>query len=145
MVLGAGLSLSSWAEAINTTCYTQNQCFCYILNLRDQRSKFDAKADERVFLGYSSISKAFIVINLSRKIVEETILVAFDEDPFIHDRVDHHSLILNEFTFSPLDPIIELLSNEFDPIVPNVDQLISSQLIPVDQHVVHEEADSSNQ
>lgn len=87
MIVKAGLPLSFWAEAVNTTCYTQNHsiivkrhgktgyellkgskpnisyfyvfdCVFYILNQRDHRSKFKAKDDEGVFLGYSSVYKA---------------------------------------------------------------------------------------
>nr|KAJ0187835.1 hypothetical protein LSAT_V11C900485740 [Lactuca sativa] len=66
-------------------------CVCYILNQSDQHSKFEAKADEGVFQGYSNVSKAFRVFNISRKIVDEVFHVTFDEDSFIHDRVDHPS------------------------------------------------------
>ena len=106
------------------------------LELIDLCLKFEAKADEGVLLGYSNISKAFRVFNLSRQIVEETIHVTFDEDSFIHDRVDHPSSILNDLTYSPSEPVPELLSNNDDPVVSNVDQLISSQSIYEDQPVV---------
>ena len=58
-------------------------CVCYISNQRDQRSKFEAKDDECVFLGYSSVYKPFRVFNISRQIVEETAHVTFNEDSFI--------------------------------------------------------------
>nr|KAJ0215891.1 hypothetical protein LSAT_V11C300135760 [Lactuca sativa] len=90
MVVEAGLPLFFWAEAVNSTCYTPNRsiiikrhrkttielhkgrkldisyfhvfgCVCYILNQKDKCSKFEAKAGERVFLGYSTISKALRV------------------------------------------------------------------------------------
>ena len=74
-----------WCEAINTACYVQNRvlmrpflnktpyewknpqnfifrvfgCKCYILNMKDHLHKFDCKADEGVFLGYSTRSKAY--------------------------------------------------------------------------------------
>ena len=54
-----------------------------------QRSKFEGKVDEGVFLGYSSVSTAFKVFSLSRQIVEETDHVTFDVDSFMHDRIDH--------------------------------------------------------
>nr|KAJ0187750.1 hypothetical protein LSAT_V11C900484110 [Lactuca sativa] len=158
MVVEVGLSLSFWAEAVNIASYTQEWSIivkCHgktayeLLNGRKpdifyfHRSKFEAKFDEGVFLGYSSVSKAFRLFNLSRQIVEETIHVTFDEDSFIHDQVDHPSSILNELTYSPSDPFPKLLS--VDPIVPNVDQLIRCQPIFEDKLVVPEEVESSNQ
>ena len=109
MVVEAVLPLTFWAEVVNTLCYTQNHSIivkhhgktayeifsgrkldisyfhvfgyvCYILNQRDQISMIEAKADEGVFLCYSSVSMSFTVFNLSRQIVEETHHVTFDED-----------------------------------------------------------------
>lgn len=93
MVVEDGLPLSFWV-AVNTICYTQNryvimkhygktsyellkgrkpnisyvqvfECVYYIPNQRDQRSKFEAKDDEGLFLGYSIVTKSFRVFNLS--------------------------------------------------------------------------------
>nr|KAJ0223843.1 hypothetical protein LSAT_V11C200065320 [Lactuca sativa] len=76
-MIHAGLPMSFWAEAVNTTCYTQNRslihrihkktpyemlkgrkpdvsffhvfgCICYILNQHDPRSKFEPKADKEL-------------------------------------------------------------------------------------------------
>ena len=87
-----------WCEAINTACYVQNRvlmrplkisyfrvfgCKYYILNMKDHLHKFDCKADEGVFLGYSTRSKAYRVYNKRTKIVEESMHVTFDEtNPF---------------------------------------------------------------
>ena len=98
-----------WAEAINTACYILNRvlirsilkktpyelwkgrkpsiryfhvfgCRCFILNNgKDNLSKFDAKSDEGVFLGYSTSSKAYRVFNRRTLVVEESIHVVFDE------------------------------------------------------------------
>ncbi|KAL8089166.1 hypothetical protein AgCh_038803 [Apium graveolens] len=97
-----------WAEAVNTACYTQNislvnqekcmtpyqlfknrnptlnflhvfGCKCYILkNQTNQHGKFDAKADERIFVGYA-VGKAYRVYNLRINIVVESIHVVFDD------------------------------------------------------------------
>ena len=99
---------SFWAEAINTACFTQNRtiivkragktayelinqrkpsikflrvfgCRCFVLNDRDNLGKFDQKADEGIFLGYSRTSKAYrIYIKRTRTAVEST-NVTFDE------------------------------------------------------------------
>ncbi|KAJ9544640.1 hypothetical protein OSB04_024347 [Centaurea solstitialis] len=52
---------------------------CYILNNRDNLGKFDKKADEGYFLGYSLTSKTFRVYNKRTKMMMETVYVTFDE------------------------------------------------------------------
>ncbi|KAJ9553034.1 hypothetical protein OSB04_017079, partial [Centaurea solstitialis] len=52
---------------------------CYILNNRDNLGKFDKKADEGYFLGYSLTPKTFRVYNKKTKMVMETVYVTFDE------------------------------------------------------------------
>ncbi|KAJ9544564.1 hypothetical protein OSB04_024271 [Centaurea solstitialis] len=108
MLSEANLATQFWAEAVNTACYTQNRslivkrfrrtpyelfrnrkpsiehlhifgCVCYILNNKDNLGKFDSKSDDRIFLGYSSISKTYRVFNKRRQAIEETIHVKFDE------------------------------------------------------------------
>ncbi|GKA26973.1 ribonuclease H-like domain-containing protein [Tanacetum coccineum] len=97
------------AEAVNTTCYVQNRvlvtkphnntpyelflgrkpplcfmkpfrCPVIILNTIDHLDKFDGKADEGLFVGYSINSKAFRVFNSRTKIVEENLHVQFSEN-----------------------------------------------------------------
>ncbi|KAL8118058.1 hypothetical protein AgCh_015817 [Apium graveolens] len=112
-----------WAEAVNTACYTQNislinqarcmtpyqlfknkkptlnflhvfGCKCYILrNQTDQNGKFDAKADEGIFVGYA-VGKAYRVYNLRTSIVFESIHVVFDDKKIegIKDGDYHESL-----------------------------------------------------
>nr|GEW71650.1 putative ribonuclease H-like domain-containing protein [Tanacetum cinerariifolium] len=46
---------------------------------KDHLGKFNAKADDGYFLGYSSVSKAFRVHNTKRQQIEETYHVTFDE------------------------------------------------------------------
>jgi len=53
----------------------------YFNNGKDKLGKFDAKADDGIFLGYSSNSKAYRVFNKRTLTVEESIHVAFDETP----------------------------------------------------------------
>jgi hypothetical protein len=45
-------------------------------------TKFDAKAQKCIFLGYSKRSKAYIVYNSKTKIVEESIQIRFDEKEY---------------------------------------------------------------
>ncbi|GKC14168.1 retrovirus-related pol polyprotein from transposon TNT 1-94 [Tanacetum coccineum] len=96
-------------EAVNTACYTQNRsiivkrhvkkasdmfrgrspdisyfyvfgCLTHIHNHRDHLGKFDEKADDRFFLGYSPVAKAYRVFNIRRQEMEETYHVTFSED-----------------------------------------------------------------
>ncbi|KAL4573803.1 hypothetical protein LXL04_020621 [Taraxacum kok-saghyz] len=146
MLVEAGLPLSIWAEAVNTACYTQNRsiivkrhgktayemlkgrspdvsyfhvfgCVCYILNQRDPRSKFEPKADEGIFLGYSSESKAYRVFNSKSQSIEELAHVKIDDDSYPSSRIDHPAHVLHELTLCPSDePSEDLL----EPIVPDI-------------------------
>ncbi|GKF92853.1 hypothetical protein Tco_0279572, partial [Tanacetum coccineum] len=52
----------------------------FIHNHRDHLGKFDEKADDRFFLRYSLVAKAFRVFNMRRQEMEETYHVTFSED-----------------------------------------------------------------
>ncbi|GJZ48302.1 retrovirus-related pol polyprotein from transposon TNT 1-94 [Tanacetum coccineum] len=95
-------------EAVNTACYVQNRvlvvkphnktpyelfhgtsptlsfmrpfrCHVTIINTIDHLGKFDGKADEGVFVGYSLNNKAFRVFNSRTRIVEENLHIRFSE------------------------------------------------------------------
>jgi len=98
-----------WADAVSTECYVMNWvltgpilkktpyellngrksnighlkvfgCKCYILNNgKENIGKFDEKADNGTFQGYSLSSHAYRVYNKRLMIVEESIHVVFDE------------------------------------------------------------------
>nr|GEU86705.1 hypothetical protein [Tanacetum cinerariifolium] len=103
------LPTTFWAEAVNTACYVQNRvlvikphnktpyelfhsrtpslsymrpfgCHVIILNTLDPLGKFDRKADEGLFVGYSVNSKAFRVFNSRTMIVEKTLHITFLEN-----------------------------------------------------------------
>ncbi|GKE26384.1 putative ribonuclease H-like domain-containing protein [Tanacetum coccineum] len=98
-----------WAEIVNTACYVKNRvlvikpynktpyelfhgrtpslsfmrpfgCPVTILNTLDHLGKFDGKADEGFFVGYSVNSKAFRVFNSRTRIVKETLHITFLEN-----------------------------------------------------------------
>ncbi|GJZ20609.1 putative ribonuclease H-like domain-containing protein [Tanacetum coccineum] len=102
------LPTTFWAEVVNTACYVQNRvlvvkphnktpyelfhgrtptlsfmrpfgCLVTILNTIDHLGKFDGKADEGFFVGYSLNSKAFRVFNSRTRIVEENLHIRFSE------------------------------------------------------------------
>ncbi|GJS16147.1 retrovirus-related pol polyprotein from transposon TNT 1-94 [Tanacetum coccineum] len=57
-----------------------NSCLVHIHNHRDHLGKFDKKADDGFFLGYSPVAKAFRVFNIRRQEMEEIVHVTFSED-----------------------------------------------------------------
>ena len=88
----ANLSLYFWAEVVQTACFVQNRsiinkrtakipyeglnkkrpdvkffhifgCRCFVLNKKDHLGKFEHKADEAIFLGYSMHRVAYRVLN----------------------------------------------------------------------------------
>ncbi|GJZ76098.1 putative ribonuclease H-like domain-containing protein [Tanacetum coccineum] len=109
MLADSKLPTTFWAEAVNTACYVQNRvlvikpqnktpyelflgrkpalsfmrpfgCPVTILKTIDHLGKFDGKADEGFFVGYSTNSKAFRVFNSRTRIVEENMHVQFSEN-----------------------------------------------------------------
>ncbi|GJX33029.1 ribonuclease H-like domain-containing protein [Tanacetum coccineum] len=109
ILVDSKLPTTFWAEAVNTACYVLNRvlvikphnktpyelirgrpplidfmkpfgCPVTILNTRDHLGKFDGKADEGYFVGYSVVSKAMRVFNKRTRIVEETLNIRFLEN-----------------------------------------------------------------
>ena len=97
-----------WGEAVNIACHTVNRVYfrlgtkktpyelwkrrkpnvkyfrifgstCFILKNRENVGKFDSRSDEGIFLGYSSIGKAYRVYNKRTMKVMGTVNVVIDE------------------------------------------------------------------
>ncbi|GKA19427.1 putative ribonuclease H-like domain-containing protein [Tanacetum coccineum] len=108
MLSDSKLPTTFWAEAVNTACYVHNRvlvvkphnktpyelfhgrtptlsfmrpfgCPITILNTIDHLGKFNGKADEGFFVGYSLNSKAFRVFNSRTRIVEENLHIRSSE------------------------------------------------------------------
>nr|GEY92577.1 retrovirus-related Pol polyprotein from transposon TNT 1-94 [Tanacetum cinerariifolium] len=67
MLSAAKVPLFFWAEAIATTCFTQNRSL--------------EKGDACIFVGYSTQSRAYRVFNKRTRVIVETIHVNFEELP----------------------------------------------------------------
>ncbi|GJT15513.1 retrovirus-related pol polyprotein from transposon TNT 1-94 [Tanacetum coccineum] len=109
MLNSAKLSKQFQGEAVNIACYTQNRsiivkrhgktsydvfrgrssdisyfhvfgCPVHIHNHRDHLGKFNEKANDGFFLGYSLVAKAFRMFNIRRQELEETVHATFNKD-----------------------------------------------------------------
>nr|GEU81358.1 ribonuclease H-like domain-containing protein [Tanacetum cinerariifolium] len=109
MLANSKLPTTFWAKAVNIACYVQNMvlvikpynktsyelflgrktalsfmrpfgCPVTILNTIDHLSKFDGKADEGFFVGYSTNRKEFRIFNSRTRIVEHNLHVKFSEN-----------------------------------------------------------------
>ncbi|GKB32358.1 retrovirus-related pol polyprotein from transposon TNT 1-94 [Tanacetum coccineum] len=110
MLSAAKVPLFFWAEAIATSCFTQNRSLiipryektpyhiingrkpsvkffhifgslCYIVRDGENLDKMKEKGDACIFVGYSTQSRAYRVFNKRTRIIVETIHVNFDELP----------------------------------------------------------------
>ncbi|KAI3505861.1 hypothetical protein L1887_28170 [Cichorium endivia] len=147
MLSFAKLPLYFWADAIVTTCFTQNRSNinkrflltpyeilnkrkpnvkffhvfgskCFIFNSKVKRVKWDEKADERIFLGYSLTSKAYRVLKKRSRKIEETYYITFDDK--YNSRAKNSTMKTQEIfpesnkTTIPLMNIYEEFMNLFD-------------------------------
>nr|GEU31640.1 ribonuclease H-like domain-containing protein [Tanacetum cinerariifolium] len=109
MLADSKLPTTFWAEAVNTACYVQSRvlviephnktpyelfygrtlaisflkpfgCLVTIFNTIDHLGKFDGKAEEGSFVGYSLNSKAFRIFNSRTRIMKENLHVSFSEN-----------------------------------------------------------------
>ncbi|GJX83025.1 retrovirus-related pol polyprotein from transposon TNT 1-94 [Tanacetum coccineum] len=116
-----------WAEAVATTCFTQNRSIihtrhnktpyellrgrkpnveyfhvfgslCYPTNDRDNLGKMKSKAYIGVFIGYSKTSRGFRIYNRRTKKIMETINVKFDELTAMASEHDYLEPELQRFT-----------------------------------------------
>nr|GEX94787.1 hypothetical protein [Tanacetum cinerariifolium] len=136
MLADAKLSVTFWAEAVNTACYVQNEilvikphnktpyelfneksptigflrpfgCHVKILNTLDHLGKFDTKRDEGYFVGYSLSSKAFRVFNKITKKIEEDLHMDFLENRSIEKGIGPNCLSVPLITSSVLRIILK--------------------------------------
>nr|GEV11439.1 retrovirus-related Pol polyprotein from transposon TNT 1-94 [Tanacetum cinerariifolium] len=139
MLSVAKVPLFFWAEAIATTCFTQNRSLviprhektpyhiindrkpfvkffhifgtiCYIIRDGENLNKMKEKGDACIFIGYYTQSRAYSVFNKRTRVIVETIHVNFDELPEMAS--DHVS--------SDLAPQCQRMKLEHDSLSPGL-------------------------
>ncbi|KAI3747047.1 hypothetical protein L6452_09490 [Arctium lappa] len=132
MLSQSDLPLFLWAEAVSTACHTQNRsiihrrfqktpyelinnrtptikyfhvfgCKCFVFNDRESLNKFSAKADEGIFIGYSSTSAAYRVYIKKSKTVVESVNVTFDEE-MASDQINSEPVITGVLASGQISP-----------------------------------------
>nr|GEY38071.1 hypothetical protein [Tanacetum cinerariifolium] len=147
-------------EAVNTACYTQNKyiivkrniktsydvfrgrspnisyfyvfgCPVHIHNHMDHLGKFDEKANDGFFLGYSLVAKAFRVFNIKRQEMEETIHVTFskDDEAISQYSTEGDAINFNENRSFPNDEFLELKSEVTYDVQPSPNISPSAEVI----------------
>nr|GEV43564.1 hypothetical protein [Tanacetum cinerariifolium] len=164
MLSAAKVPLFFWAEAIATSCFTQNRSLiisrhektpyhiindrkpsvkffhifgslCYIVRDGENLDKIKEKGDACIFVGYSTQSRAYRVFNKRTRVIVETIHVNFDELPQMAS--DHVSSDLGRTVTT---------SNELDLLFsPMFDELLNGSYKVVSKSSVVSTADAPNQ
>ncbi|GJR62049.1 retrovirus-related pol polyprotein from transposon TNT 1-94 [Tanacetum coccineum] len=166
-----------WGKAVNTACYTQNisiivkrhgktvydvfrgrshdisyflvfGCPVHIHNHRDHLGKFDEKADDGFFLGYSPEAKAFKVFNIRRQEMEETYHVTFSEDDeaISQSNIKGNVINFNENQSFPDDEFLEPRSKvtqcfgniEYFPYIPAYETIPENNITPTDSPILQD-------
>ncbi|GJV33039.1 integrase, catalytic region, zinc finger, CCHC-type containing protein, partial [Tanacetum coccineum] len=127
MLIYAKALLFLWAEAVATTCYTQNcsiicLCYgktpyellhdkllelsffhvfgalCYLTNDSENLGKLQQKADIGIFIGYAPTKKAFRIYNRRTRRIIKTIHIDFDELTAMASEHSSSRPVLHEIT-----------------------------------------------
>nr|GEZ11776.1 hypothetical protein [Tanacetum cinerariifolium] len=127
MLIYAQAPLFLWAEAVATTCFTQNRsiirlrhgktpyellhsklldlsffhvfgALCYPTNNSENLGMLQPKADIKIFIGYAPTKKAFRIYNRRTRRIVETIHVDFDELTAMASEQSSSRPALNEMT-----------------------------------------------
>nr|GFB28209.1 retrovirus-related Pol polyprotein from transposon TNT 1-94 [Tanacetum cinerariifolium] len=127
ILIYAQAPLFLWAEAVATTCFTQNRsiirlrhgktpyelmhgkqpdlsffhvfgALCYPTNDSENVGKLQPKADIGIFIGYAPTKKAFRIYNRHTRRIVETIHVDFDELTAMASEQSSSGPALNEMT-----------------------------------------------
>ncbi|GJW65436.1 ribonuclease H-like domain-containing protein [Tanacetum coccineum] len=98
-----------------------------ILNTRDHLGKFDEKADEGFFVGYSMVSKAVRVFNKRTRIVKETLNIIFLENaPNVKGNGPDWLFDVDSLTIS-MNYVPVITGNQTNGIAGNRDNIVAGQ------------------
>ncbi|GJQ99806.1 retrovirus-related pol polyprotein from transposon TNT 1-94 [Tanacetum coccineum] len=107
-----------------------------ILNTIDHLGKFDGKADEGFFIGYSLNSKTFKVLNSRTRIVEENLHIRFSEStPNVDTKASDNAFQAIEETKSVKDYILLPLCDTDATIIPKNSKISHSILMIMDPNL----------
>nr|GEV91942.1 hypothetical protein [Tanacetum cinerariifolium] len=163
MLTFENLPLFPYAEAITTTCFTQNHlfihkrvdktpyelinkrkpnikffhvfgCRCYLLNDYDDAGKLKVKEDIRMFVGYSKESAAFRVYNKRTRKIHESVNVNFDEIS---------EMASKQFSLKPGLSNLNKKGKSSNPTVSQVSEISKKDLEDLFQNFYDEYFDSS--
>ncbi|GKC82070.1 putative ribonuclease H-like domain-containing protein, partial [Tanacetum coccineum] len=157
MIVDSKFPTIFWAEVVNTACYVLNRvliikpynktpselirrrpplidfmkpfgCPITILNTRDHLGKFDGKADEGYFVGYSVVSKAMRVFNKRTRIVEETLNIRFLENTSnVKGNGPDWLFDVDSLTIS-INYVLVVAENQTNGIAGNKDNIVAGQV-----------------
>nr|GEU99165.1 integrase, catalytic region, zinc finger, CCHC-type, peptidase aspartic, catalytic [Tanacetum cinerariifolium] len=145
MLIFVKAPLFLWAEAIATTCYTQNQsimrCYhektpyellhdrkpdlsylyvfgalCYPTNDSENLGKLQAKADIGIFIRYAPKKKAYRIYNRRTRRIIKTICVDFDELTTMASEQSSLESALHEMTLATPSSGIPVFNEFFSPL-----------------------------
>lgn len=164
MISQSNLPTYFWAEAINTACYTQNRTLinkehdktpyeimankrptlsyfhvfgakCFVLKDGNEHlGKFDPKAEEGIFIGYSLEAKAYRIYMIKDQKVIESLNVTFDDTklPSLQREKDSESLIIEnlheDFSDTEEEPEVDtgIINNNVNDSSPTNDSRITT-------------------
>ncbi|GJU97724.1 retrovirus-related pol polyprotein from transposon TNT 1-94 [Tanacetum coccineum] len=138
------------AERRNRTLIEAARTICpvHIHNHRDHLGKFDEKADDGFFFGYSLVAKAFRVFNIRRQEMEEIVHVTFSEDDeaISQSNTEGDAINFNENKTFPDDEFLKPRSTvtqcsaniEYFPYIPAYENITPTDS-PILQDVVSSE------
>nr|KAJ0188935.1 hypothetical protein LSAT_V11C900504880 [Lactuca sativa] len=122
LMIHAGLPMSFWVEAVNTSCFTQNRSLIHMIHKKTPYEMLkDRKPDVSFFHVFGCIC---YILNQrdprSKQCVEESIHVKFDEESYTDEKVTHSPSIFQELLSCPFDeaPCAEDKTDSSDPIIP---------------------------
>nr|GFB04416.1 hypothetical protein [Tanacetum cinerariifolium] len=148
MLIYAQAPLFLWAEAVATTCFTQNRsiirlrhgktsyellhsklpdlsffhvfgALCYPINDSENLGKLQPKADIEIFIGYAPTKKAFCIYNWRTRRIVETIRVDFDELTAMASEQSSSGPALNDITPGTISPGLVHTSSSSTSYVPH--------------------------